>query len=205
MGARAIPLRPGATSGLHELSGLVISGGSDINPALYLSTGGPWVAADPQRDAFELAALEYAGQQDLPVLGICRGAQLINISAGGSLHADITNLRRVTSNRPTLRPSKTVAVEAGSRLAQAMGSTLVHVNSLHHQAVDALGHSLRVVARDRDQIIQGIEFVGERFCVGVQWHPEYLPWKSTQRRLFAALVDSARKRDAQRPAYTGSA
>ena len=192
-GGRPLWLAPGSGEALPAaLEGLVVTGGSDIDPSLYLQAGGPWVAPDPQRDQFELTALEFARRHELPLLGICRGAQLINVAAGGTLYQDITELRRVTSNRPTLLPRKQVEVESDSRLARVLGVTVVQVNSLHHQAVEHLGDGLRVVARDGDRIVQAIEAPQRRFCIGVQWHPEYLGWQQVQRRLFQALVAAAR-------------
>lgn len=191
-GGQAKPLRPLTATLPDDLQGLVVTGGSDIDPALYLTSGGPWVATDPLRDQFELAALAMAERSNLPVLGICRGAQLLNVAAGGTLHSDITALRRVTSNRPSLLPRKQVTITKNSRLATVADTTVMHVNSLHHQAVKEVGEGLRIVAHDGDTLVQAIEGVNDRYCLGVQWHPEYMPWQSTQLRLFLALVEAAR-------------
>ncbi len=193
-GGRPLPLAPNRPPPPDDLDGLIVTGGSDINPALYGQPEGPWVEPDPVRDRFELAALEFARIRGLPVLGICRGAQLINVAAGGSLHGDLTELRRVTSNRRRLLPRKRVWIAPESRLRTILGGESVRVNSLHHQAVKDLGAGLSIVARDRDDIVQGIEATGERFLVGVQWHPEYLPWLAPQRALFRAVIAAARSR-----------
>lgn len=192
-GGRARPLAPDVVSGSPALDGLIVTGGSDIDPALYMTSGGPWVASDAQRDKFELTILELALANAIPVLGICRGAQLLNIAHGGSLHSDITQLRRVTSNRPTLLPTKRVTVATDSHLRRILGRDTVKVNSLHHQAVERVGNDLRIVARDGDQIVQGIEHTALPFCIGVQWHPEYLPWRKAHRALFRSLVAAARQ------------
>lgn len=189
-GGKPVCLAPGIEPP-DGLEGLLVTGGSDIDPAHYGQPGGPFVAPDPIRDQYELAALEFARLHELPVLGICRGAQLINVVSGGTLHSDITELRQVTSNRPSLLPRKTVTLDSDSRLAALMGSVRFGVNSLHHQAVKALGRDLRIVGRDEDGIVQAIESIGTRLVVGVQWHPEYLPWQGRQRRLFHALVRHA--------------
>lgn len=184
-------LPPGEPLDIPGLCALVISGGNDLSPALY---GEDEVRArvDPERDAHELHALEVAVWRQLPVLGICRGAQLLNVAAGGNLHADINHLRKKTSRRPHLMPRKHVSVQPGTRLAAITGRRGLRVNSLHHQAVNDVGHNYRVSARDRDGIVQAIEESSDLFRVGVQWHPEYLPWLPVQRRLFAALLAAAR-------------
>ncbi len=187
-GGRPRLLAPNRGSPPEDLDALVITGGSDIDPMLYGQPGGPWVAPDPVRDEFELAALEFATRRRLPILGICRGAQLINVAAGGTLHGDVTNLRRVTSNRPSLLPRKRVELVRDSRLCGLLGRTELRVNSLHHQAVKDLGRDLRVVARDGDGLVQAIESERARFLIGVQWHPEYLGWQALQRRLFTGLA-----------------
>ncbi len=175
----------------RRLAGLVVTGGTDLDPLLYGGESGPWVQSDPPRDEFELAALGLAWQRGLPILGICRGAQLMNVFAGGNLHADITNLRRLTSNKPSIRPVKMVNLEPASQLAKIVGATSLKVNSLHHQAVDRPGTELNVTGLDEDNIVQAIENPHRRFFIGVQWHPEYLAYQRPHRALFAALVDSA--------------
>lgn len=175
------------------LDGLLVSGGNDLSPALY---GGEETHAriDPARDQHELEALELADARQWPVLGICRGSQLLNVAAGGNLHPDINHMRRRTSKRPHLMPRKLVMIERSSQLASITRHVVVRVNSLHHQAVDRLGDGFDVVARDRDGIVQAIERPAGPFRLGVQWHPEYLPCLAAQRRLFRALVDACRRR-----------
>lgn len=192
-GGRPVWLSPRTPDALEKLEctdALIVTGGSDVGPALYGDTQTPWSEPDPPRDQFELTALRYARRRGMPVLGICRGAQLINVAAGGKLHRDIAHLRNVTSNKPFLWPRKRVGVANNSVLLKSVGREPVYVNSLHHQAVSELGDGLRIVARDDDQIVQGIEAKGGHFCVGVQWHPEYLPWRKDQRKLFHSLVRS---------------
>ncbi|MDX1570851.1 MAG: gamma-glutamyl-gamma-aminobutyrate hydrolase family protein [Xanthomonadales bacterium] len=190
-GGRPLYLPPGSDLEAVSLAAVIISGGNDLSPALY---GEDEVRArvDPERDEHELRALELAEERELPVLGICRGAQLLNVEAGGNLHSDINHLRKITSRRPHLLPYKTVKVENDSRLAAITGTETFKVNSLHHQAVDEVGEGFRIVGRDLDGIVQAIEQISGCFRVGVQWHPEYLPWMRVQRRLFRALVAAAR-------------
>ena len=156
---------------------------------LSRTSGGP----DPARDALELQLIARAERARLPVLGICRGAQLLNIHAGGTLHQDLSGFYTERPDRWTVFPRKAVAIEPRSRLEKTLGRARCEVNSLHRQAVDALGADLAVVARDERGVVQGIEHSSRRFWIGVQWHPEYLPQAPEQRRLFVGLVDAARK------------
>lgn len=189
---RITPSQPLADD--SRLDGLIVGGGDDIDPALYTGEDNGAAAADPARDRLELALLESALQHGLPVLGICRGAQLLNVALGGSLYADIRPRRQLTSNRRTPLARKTTVLRPHSRLARICGASPLRINSLHHQAVQQLGRGMRTVARDLDGIKQGIESIDAPFRIGVQWHPEYLPGRRAQRRLFAALVGQARRR-----------
>ena len=190
-GARVVRLTPSRVGPLPSLDGVVIGGGDDIDPELYAGLDDGTTRPDRERDALEVAVIEHALARDLPVLGICRGAQLVNVVLGGNLHQDIRSMRRRTSNRRTILPRKTVHVEPPSRLRKIMGPERTRVNSLHYQAVDRLGEGMEVVARDLDGIVQGIERAASTLCIGVQWHPEYLPYRREQRNLFNALVSAA--------------
>ena len=181
---RATPKRPIPA----RIDGLVIGGGDDIATDLYGATAAYDNTADRARDAMELAAIEQARVDKTPILGICRGAQLINVAARGSLYADISDLRRSTSNRVNPLPCKPVAIKRRSRLAAVTGTRRMRVNSLHHQAVHTLGQGLQASARDADGFVQAIEARTGAFVIGVQWHPEYLCYRPAQYRLFRALV-----------------
>lgn len=147
---------------------------------------------DRERDRLERRLLVDADARNLPILGICRGAQLLNVFYGGSLHADIEALYVEHPYIRTVLPRKRVQAEPESRLASIVGRSTILVNALHHQAVERVGKGMRVVARDATGVVQAIERPGERLCLGVQWHPEYIPQQRAQRLLFEALVHAAR-------------
>ncbi|MGZ5007633.1 MAG: gamma-glutamyl-gamma-aminobutyrate hydrolase family protein [Methylobacter sp.] len=193
-GGRPLRLTP-KHSHLHEsLDGIVIGGGDDIYPTLYESEVLPNNRYDKERDMFELIYIENALKQELPMLAICRGEQLLNTYLGGNLHQDLRQLRRFTHNRWTVLPLKTLLVEPGSRLNGLLGTSRCRINSLHSQAVDRLGNGLRAVGFDLDHIVQAIEDPARLFLIGVQWHPEYLFYLPRQRNLFRALVQAARRK-----------
>lgn len=190
-GARPIQVRPGdiwETIGHH---GVVITGGHDIDPVLYAAEPEIQPRHDPERDALEAAIIDHALQQRLPLLGICRGAQLLNARCGGNLLQELRSLRRMTSNRWTVLPLKTLLVSEGSRLQQLLETSQGRINSLHNQAIDRVGQGLQVSGRDLDSIIQAVEATDHPFLLGVQWHPEFLLLQRRQRRLFRALVQAA--------------
>ena len=187
-GARALRLSPSRPLPLDDLDAVVISGGDDIDVRLYLPDSPEVAPADPERDRFEIRVLEHLMHRKLPLLGICRGAQLLNVVRGGTLYRDLRPLRRRTSNRRTPLPRKTALVEEDSGLARILGRTRLRINSLHQQAVLELGEGLVPVARDLDDFIQAVEAPEHPFQVGVQWHPEYLPLQREQMNLFRALV-----------------
>jgi putative glutamine amidotransferase len=148
---------------------------------------------DPARDALELALIARAEAGQLPVLGICRGAQLLNIHGGGTLYQDLSGFYTERPDRWTVFPRKPIEIAPGSRLQSVLARSRCEVNSLHRQAVDALGSGLAIAARDERGVVQGIEHPARRFWIGVQWHPEYLPQVPEQRRLFDRLVAVARQ------------
>ena len=155
--------------------------------ALSVKLGG----LDHARDELELALLAQAEEDGAPVLGICRGAQLMNVFRGGTLHRDLSSFYVESAKPWTVFPQKPITVTEGSVLGRALGLTRCRVNSLHRQAVDDLGGPLEVCAREDNGIVQGVEDPKHAFFVGVQWHPEFLPQRPEQRRLFHAFVDAA--------------
>ncbi len=176
----------------EPLGALIIGGGDDISPEHYKGDIDDKVKVDPGRDRLEIEWIHKALKKNIPLLGICRGAQLINIVLGGTLHQDIRALRKHTYNRPGLLPTKQVQLEASSQLAKICGKTHLRVNSLHHQAIKKTGAGLRTVGWDLDRIIQAVECFTDTRIIGIQWHPEYLFYLPSQYSIFRWLLQSAR-------------
>jgi putative glutamine amidotransferase len=192
-GAKAVRFVAGDTVTLEGLSGLIIGGGDDIGAELYGGTPVPDVRIDPARDALELALLDKAIAARLPVLGICRGAQILNVHLGGTLHTEIHEVYENASKMRTVLPRKSVTLEEGSHLARLLRCNPCRVNALHHQSIDRLGTGLRVVGRDEVGVVQAVETTGADFLFGVQWHPELLVLSRPQQRLYRALAEAARE------------
>ncbi len=191
VGARSVRLVPGEPLPEEPLQGLVIGGGDDIGAEIYGGQVLPDVRIDPERDKMELSLLKAALPEQLPILGICRGSQMINVALGGTLHTDIYEVYVQAPKMRTVLPKKRVAIEQDSRLDRILRCNPCLVNALHHQSVDRLGEGLKIAARDESGIVQAIENEKAPFLIGVQWHPELLVWKKPQQRLFAALVRAA--------------
>jgi len=191
-GGRPLRLSPSRPLPEH-LDGLIIGGGDDIQAHLYGGEVQLDVRLDPARDELELSLLNRFIPQNTPVLGICRGAQLINVHLGGTLDPDIYTTHEGLKRRRTVLPRKTVDIVGGSQLYQLLGVTWCRVNSLHHQAVNQAGKDIKIVARDRDGLVQGIESEAHDFLIGVQWHPEWLIFNRPQQRLISALVAAAKQ------------
>lgn len=180
---------------MHALDGLVVGGGDDIGIELYGGGEQPQQArVDPVRDVLEIELLRAAHNARKPVLGVCRGAQMLNIARGGTLHGDIYAAYPGAPRLKTPLPRKTVRIEPGSRLATHYGTDPSRVNALHTQSVDRLGAGLAAVAWDEAGIVQAIEQPTGPFQLGVQWHPELLVLSRRDHALFRALVHAAKAR-----------
>lgn len=191
-GGRAVRWGAGRPADVAEVDGIVIGGGDDISPDLY---GGELVTSarlDPDRDALEQRLVCEAMEQGKPVLGICRGSQMINVALGGTLDQNAYETFAQSRRFRTILPRKSVRVLPGTRLLDIAGPEEMKVNALHSQAVDQLGRGLRIAARDSGGMIQAIERVTDPFALGVQWHPEHLIYAHRQRAIFRALVGAAR-------------
>jgi putative glutamine amidotransferase len=196
-GGRAIRITPVRRYPQEHLDAVIVSGGDDSPPGLYESEELPDKEYDHDRDELEQSYIRYALDESLPLMGICRGYQLINVMMGGSLHLDIRKMRQNTSNFGTILPRKTVQLEPGSFIAHLTERLRLRVNSLHYQAVDRVGEELSVTGRDLDEFVQVLEHGSGAPILGVQWHPEYLFYLPTHLRLFRWLVDQARARKVQ--------
>jgi putative glutamine amidotransferase len=188
-----------AMRALDGIDGLLLSGGEDIHPALYGADPSPYLnPPSRERDLFELALFATARQRELPILGICRGIQLVNVGLGGTLIQDIPSERPgpVAHDPGGARDARTheVRLQEGSRAAQALGRTVVGVNSFHHQAVDKVARGLIASGWTDDGLIEAAESPADApWLLAVQWHPEEMHGEGTapERGLFRALVEAA--------------
>jgi putative glutamine amidotransferase len=192
-----LPPTDGVTGVLPRLDGLVLSGGGDLDPALYgaephAKAGAP----NPARDSAELELWKVALASGLPVLGICRGLQVINVALGGTLHQHLPDLVGNDSHSPEAAGygNHKVSVASGSQLSAILGRTEAAVRTHHHQAIDRLGTGLVATAWTDDGVIEAVEFGqpdgdarSSGFMVAVQWHPE----AGDDPSLFAALIAAA--------------
>jgi putative glutamine amidotransferase len=194
---------------VHSLDGLLLSGGSDLDPRYYGEEPAPELGPTiPERDAFEMPLLELALRRGLPILGICRGMQLLNVALGGTLYQDLPSQwgRGVLKHRqetPKWQPTHEVTVRGGAHLAQIMDRDVVKVNSYHHQGIKDLAGALVVSARSSDGVAEAVEArdLSERWLVGVQWHAEAMRGADpVQGNLFAAHVSAAERHALRRAA-----
>jgi len=194
---------------LDRVGGLLLSGGPDLDPASYGET--PHAAlgpTEPELDAFELGLMRGADQRGMPVLALCRGAQVLNVARGGTLLQDLPDLigDRVCHRQREAgtEVTHTVRIAAGSHLALVTGAPVAQVNSFHHQAAGILGRDLEAVAWAEDGVIEGIEATDRTFVVGVQWHAESLASRPEQAALFAGFVAAAAAFEMRRPSVAAA-
>lgn len=191
--------RADAAAAARRCDGLLFTGGPDPHPALFGEDPQPLCGPiDCRRDAAELFLFEEARREEKPVLGICRGIQIINVALGGTLWQDIPGVFpgavQHMQQPPYETPLHRIELDPGSLLEKISGSELL-VNSIHHQAIRALGEDLSAVARTSDGLIEAVCGEGGPFLLAVQWHPEYLYESHREARsLFHAFVDAARHR-----------
>ena len=176
---------------LDMIDGLILAGGSDIDPGSYGAQPHPETRGTrPERDRFEIALGTRALERDMPVLGICRGMEMLNVIQGGTLNQHLgLELHRHT---PGVFTDHRVRLESGSLAERVVGGELTEVKSAHHQGLEELGEGVVATGHADDGIIEAIELPGQRFAVGVLWHPE----EDERSRVVGALVDEARSRDA---------
>lgn len=180
---------------LSRVDGLLVAGGADVDPVHYgaerASATGP---ARPDRDLAEHTLIEAALANGVPLLGVCRGMQLLNVVLGGTLHQHVPDVFASDDHLPAPGTYGRVPVKTapGSRLAAIVGSE-VDVHCHHHQSVDLLPTGLVPVAWAGDGVVEAIELAGPDFVLGVQWHPEANPERDADHRLFEALVEASRR------------
>ena len=183
---------------LDRVDGICLSGGPDVDPSHYRAAAGPALGPTWARlDALELELVRGADARGLPVLGICRGSQVLNVARGGTLYQHLPDLPGVGRDHRQREPgeatSHKIELEPGTKLRELIGRERIEVNSLHHQAVDRLGEGLVASAFSADRVIEAIEDPGEPFLVGVQWHAEFLVERESEHRLFSAFIAAARE------------
>ena len=184
---------------IDRLDGVLLSGGMDVDPARYgLRANAHLGGVTPRRDAAEIAIAQYVLREtDKPLLGICRGIQVMNVALGGSLYIDLPTEGKLAHSLgmyPRDQVTHDVCVAENTHLAAIMGAGAGRVNSFHHEAVKDLAEGFTVSAVSvPDDVIEAIELPGERFVVGVQWHPEELTARAEARELFRRFVTAASK------------
>lgn len=184
--------------------GVLFAGGGDIDPAFYGDQKRyEDVKPDRARDEFEFGLLETCAHRRLPILGICRGIQTINVKLGGTLYQDVVNdgvtqLDHRSSNPRSQAVHGIVVTEPGSQLARIL-PTSCQVNSLHHQAIKRLGRGLRVTAHSEDGLVEAVEPADDHpFLMAVQWHPEEMLSRPEQRKIFEEFIRKCREAASQR-------
>lgn len=188
---------------LSRFDGLVLMGGSDVDPHLYGQHRQPHVyGVIPEQDHFEAALVHAAIEAKLPTLAVCRGIQLVNVTLGGTLIQHIGEIEGVVQHAPDKFPAgqdfvlHDVDIDKGSKLASAMRVTSARVASFHHQGLDEIAKGLKVTARSADGLVEGLEHTGGgQWIIGVQWHPEDTAATDPhQQRLYDTLIQRAAKR-----------
>jgi putative glutamine amidotransferase len=184
---------------LEHLDGVCLSGGPDLHPGGYSHDPHPELGPVwPWLDMFEIELAQAADERQMPILGICRGAQALNVVRGGSLHQHLPDITDGSiehrQQAPAGRSTHQVVVQPRTAVARILGGDTAAVNSFHHQAVDELGSGLRAVAHAPDGVIEAIEAIDRRHYRGVQWHAETLVDRTAHLALFSGLVAAAAER-----------
>ncbi|NNE40279.1 MAG: gamma-glutamyl-gamma-aminobutyrate hydrolase family protein [Marinicaulis sp.] len=198
-GGEPFALTPAEQRKHIKVNGIVFGGGDDIFPMLYDGTPKQGHIYDRERDALEIAAAEQAAEDDIPALGICRGAQLMNVVRGGALHADVSaeyeNAAYPNGVWGKAFYRKRIEIKPGSALAAAVNAETAEVNSLHKQAIKQLGDNLVATAKEPNGVIQALEDSNLSLFLGVQFHPELLIYRSDMRAIFELLAQAAAQKE----------
>ena len=185
-------------SQVQVIDALILSGGHDVSPYNYGQEPNPKLGETfPERDTYDMLLLEESKKRNLPILGICRGSQIINVAAGGTLYQDLSLipgnvLKHNQVSKPTLKTHK-IQIEENSIISEIFGKETM-VNSFHHQALDRVGNNLEVIARASDDVVEAVKHKEFHFVLGVQWHPEMLAVKCQENlELFKLFILEALK------------
>ncbi|RLE57100.1 MAG: gamma-glutamyl-gamma-aminobutyrate hydrolase family protein [Candidatus Methanomethylicota archaeon] len=187
---------------ISMIDGLLLSGGGDIDPYIYGEAPTPRLGrVDPVRDLFEIGLAKKAFEMEKPTLAICRGIQVLNVAAGGTLFQDLSSqLKNTIKHRwysqggydaPPSHPAHLVRISKDSKLYKIFGREILRVNSFHHQAVKRIGEKFKATAWAEDGVIEAIEYLGDTFILGVQWHPERMI-NGEMIKLFKAFIEAAK-------------
>ena len=181
------------------MDGFLFTGGHDVSPSVYGQEEKKWCGeCCPERDEMEKVLFWDAMEMDKPILGICRGIQLLNALMGGTLYQDLDKEHPsdvIHHQKPPYdAPVHSVQIEADSPLHEALGAEQIRVNSCHHQGIDELAKGLRPMAKAEDGLIEAVQLPGKKFVWAVQWHPEF-SWKTDEnsRKIFRAFVAACRE------------
>jgi putative glutamine amidotransferase len=202
-GGQAVALNPGDAiedpesaigAILDRVDALMLGGGDDVDPELYGGSRDNAARTNRRRDEFEIRLIREALKRDMPILGICRGIQILNVAHGGTLRSLRNDQALSECHGIDLVDSWTahdITVEPDTRLAGVVGAGLHQVNSWHGQAVDQVGAGLRICATADDGVIESVERPDRAFVIGIQWHPEFTLNDESARAMFRALVEQA--------------
>lgn len=192
------PGEPHIEQVLQTLDGIILAGGGDIDPSLYGGSLHETIyMLDGERDQGEMALARHALESRMPVFGICRGTQILNVTLGGTLHAHLPDVvgEQVNHRLPPREPTEhAIHIEPGSQLAEIIDAAAIIAASWHHQAIRDLAAGLQVVARAPDGTIEAVEMPGHPWLMAVQWHPELTAARDPlQQRLFDTFVEQANR------------
>lgn len=185
---------------LQQIDGLLLSGGYDVNPLLYGEEPLPQLEYIlPERDEYEIKLIHLALEMNKPILGICRGLQILNVAFGGTLYQDLSQFSmkhfKHQQKSKTDTASHTVEFTPHTKLQSIMGIDATKINTFHHQAIKDLAPGFVVNAKAKDGIVEGIEKIGEQFVIGLQWHPEMMAERDTSMlKIFRNFVSFAKQR-----------
>ena len=194
-GGKPVMITVNNTDHIKAVDGLILGGGTDIFPMRFQTAPKPEYVYDEPRDEMEIAWLKKAEAENLPVLGVCRGAQMMNVLRGGSLHMQVSEAYE-DAHYPSDRLvrifyRKMITIDEGSLLSRLLQRHETTVNSMHKQSIYRLGENLNITAKERNGVVQAIEDPSRAYFLGVQFHPEFLIYRASVRRIFRKLVELA--------------